>query len=135
MAQAAKVEVVKQDGKYQLLRNGKPYRVNGTGLANGDLDRLAAHGGNSIRTWATVDGPEGTARLLDEAHELGITVSLCVYVSLCVCPCVRVCVSVCVSLCVCVCVCGVPGPARLAKGHPEQPPALPKLLPKLPLRL
>ena len=80
LAQAVKVEVVKQDGKYQLLRNGRPYRVNGTGLANGDLHRLATHGGNSIRTWATVDGPEGTARLLDEAHELGITVSLCVYV-------------------------------------------------------
>jgi hypothetical protein len=80
LAQAVKVEVVNHDGKYQLLRNGKPYWVNGTGLADASLDRLAAHGGNSIRTWTTVDGPEGTAKLLDEAHELGITVSLCVYI-------------------------------------------------------
>ena len=81
-AQAIKVEVVKQDGKYQLLRDGKTYRVNGAGLANGDLKTFAAHGGNSIRTWSTVDGPEGTSKLLDEAHELGITVSLCVYTAL-----------------------------------------------------
>jgi hypothetical protein len=79
-AQAVKVEVVKHDGKYQLLRDGKPYRVKGAGLADGNLDQLAAHGGNSIRTWATVDGPDGTAKLLDEAHKLGITVSLCVSV-------------------------------------------------------
>ncbi len=78
-AQAVKVEVVKHDGKYQLLRNGEPYRVKGAGLADIDLESLAAHGGNSIRTWSTVDGPEGTALLLDQAHELGITVSLCVY--------------------------------------------------------
>ena len=78
-AQAVKVEVVKHDGKYQLLRNGKPYQVKGAGLADASLERLAAHGGNSIRTWSTVDGPEGTLKLLDEAHELGITVSLCVY--------------------------------------------------------
>jgi hypothetical protein len=78
-AQAIKVEVVEHGGKYQLLRDGEPYRVNGAGLADADLESLAAHGGNSIRTWATVDGPEGTALLLDRAHELGITVSLCVY--------------------------------------------------------
>ena len=78
-AQAVKVEVMKNDGKYQLLRDGKPYQVKGAGLANADLERLAAHGGNSIRTWSTVDGPDGTAKLLDDAHELGITVSLCVY--------------------------------------------------------
>ena len=81
-AQPIKVEVVKQNGKYQLLRDGKPYRVNGAGLANGDLKTFAAHGGNSIRTWSTVDGPEGTSKLLDEAFELGITVSLCVYTAL-----------------------------------------------------
>jgi hypothetical protein len=78
-AQAVKVEVVQHDGKFQLLRDGEPYRINGTGLANADLTRLAAHGGNSIRTWSTVDGPDGTAKLLDDAHELGITVSLCLY--------------------------------------------------------
>jgi len=78
-AQAVKVEVVVHDGKYQLLRGGKPYQVKGAGLDDASLELLAAHGGNSIRTWATVDGPEGTALLLDRAHELGITVSLCLY--------------------------------------------------------
>ncbi len=78
-AQAVKVEVVKQGGKYQLLRNGEPYRVKGAGLDGADLEKLAAHGGNSIRTWGTVDGPEGTMQLLDQAHALGITVSLCLY--------------------------------------------------------
>lgn len=78
-AQSVKVEVADLGGKYQLLRNGEPYIVKGVGLADGDLERLAAHGGNSIRTWSTVDGPEGTIRLLDQAQALGITVSLCVY--------------------------------------------------------
>jgi hypothetical protein len=78
-AQAVKVEVVEHGGKYQLLRNGEPYRVKGAGLSEEDLESLAAHGGNSIRTWGTVDGPEGTIRLLDHAHELGVTVSLCLY--------------------------------------------------------
>lgn len=78
-AQAIKVEIVDHGGKYQLLRDGKPYRIKGAGLADASLESLAAHGGNSIRTWSTVDGPEGTALLLDRAHELGMTVSLCVY--------------------------------------------------------
>lgn len=78
-AQAVKVEIVEHDGKYQLLRGGKPYRVKGAGLADASLESLAAHGGNSVRTWNTFDGPEGTVLLLDRAHELGITVSLCLY--------------------------------------------------------
>jgi hypothetical protein len=78
-AQAIKVEVVENNGKYQLLRGGKPYRVKGAGLADTDLERLAAHGGNSIRTWGTDEGVGGTLELLDAAHKLGITVSLCLY--------------------------------------------------------
>ena len=78
-AHAIKVEVVENNGKYQLLRGGKPYRVKGAGLADADLGRLAAHGGNSIRTWGTDEGVGGTMELLDAAHELGITVSLCLY--------------------------------------------------------
>jgi hypothetical protein len=78
-AQAVKVEVVAHDGKYQLLRGGKPYPVKGAGLDDASLESLAAHGSNSVRTWSTVDGPEGTALLLDRAHALGMTVSLCLY--------------------------------------------------------
>ncbi len=75
LAQAVKVELVKNGGKYQLLRDGQPYRVKGAGFAHTEMDSLAALGGNSIRTWSTDDaGP-----LLDQAHELGITVTLCLY--------------------------------------------------------
>mgnify|MGYP001823493637 FL=1 len=75
LAQAVKVELVKSGGKYQLLRDGQPYRVKGAGFAHTEMDSLAALGGNSIRTWSTDDaGP-----LLDQAHELGITVTLCLY--------------------------------------------------------
>ena len=75
LAQAVKVELVKNGGKYQLLRDGQPYRVKGAGFAHTEMDSLAVLGGNSIRTWSTDDaGP-----LLDQAHELGITVTLCLY--------------------------------------------------------
>lgn len=75
-AQAVKVDVTGDNGNYQLLRAGEPYRINGAGLPESGLESLAAHGGNSIRTWNTVDS---SAELLDEAHKLGITVSLCLY--------------------------------------------------------
>lgn len=78
-AQAIKVEVRQDTGKYQLFRGGEPYDLKGAGMAQNDLDALAAHGGNSIRTWTTEDGEESTQHLLDRAHELGMTVSLCVY--------------------------------------------------------
>jgi hypothetical protein len=74
-AQAIKVEIVEKDGKYQLLRGGEPYRVNGAGYEYNNLRSLAENGGNSIRTWST----DNAQQLLDEAHELGITVMLCLY--------------------------------------------------------
>ena len=45
LGHAVKVEVVESNGKYQLLRSGQPYHVKGAGLANGDLESFAAHGG------------------------------------------------------------------------------------------
>ena len=70
-----KVEVVKQDGKWQLLRGGQPYYVNGVG---GDeyLDRAVAYGANSLRTWS----PDGAQEILDEAHERGMTVLMGLWV-------------------------------------------------------
>jgi hypothetical protein len=68
-----KVEIVGEQGSYQLLRDGEPYVVRGAGTQiAADLESLKRHGGNSVRTWNT-DNPS----LLDKAHELGITVSLC----------------------------------------------------------
>ena len=69
-----KVEVVRTDSGYQLLRGGKPYTVRGAGMAVDDIERFAAHGGNSIRTWSTLN--DGTQELLDKAHANGVTVSL-----------------------------------------------------------
>ena len=75
--QAIKVEVVGSPGKYRLLRGGQPYDVKGAGLDHVDLHSLVEHGGNSIRTWAVDDGAEPAQQILDKAHALGLTVSLC----------------------------------------------------------
>lgn len=72
-----KVEIVKTDRGYELLRGGQPYRIRGAGMTSGDLGAFAAHGGNSIRNWTTIGGPVDTRGLLDEAHANGVTVALC----------------------------------------------------------
>ncbi|WP_208420029.1 glycoside hydrolase family 2 protein [Paraflavitalea devenefica] len=61
---------------YQLYRNGQPYFVKGAG---GDdfPARIAAYGGNSIRTWGT----EGAQRILDSASKYGLTVLLGLHVA------------------------------------------------------
>jgi hypothetical protein len=71
-----RVEIIESDGKYRLLRGGKPYVVKGAGIDHIDLETFAAHGGNSFRTWAVDDGAEPPRQLLDRAHALGLTVSL-----------------------------------------------------------
>lgn len=72
-----KVEITERDGKYQLLRGGSPYTIHGAGITHRDLEYFAAQGGNSFRTWTVDGGPEPAAQLLDRAHALGLTVSLC----------------------------------------------------------
>ncbi|NIB42764.1 hypothetical protein HBA55_24365 [Pseudomaricurvus alkylphenolicus] len=74
---AIEVKIVEKNGTYQLLRGGKPYHIKGAGIDHSDLTQLAAHGGNSFRTWAVDDGPIPAQQLLDRAHQLGLTVSLC----------------------------------------------------------
>ena len=69
-----KVEVVRTEAGYVLLRGGEPYVVRGTGMAVDDIARFAAQGGNSIRTWTTDDHPQDIGKLLDEAHKYGVTV-------------------------------------------------------------
>ncbi|MBT8040422.1 MAG: hypothetical protein KJN78_09280 [Gammaproteobacteria bacterium] len=75
---AIPVEVVQTDEGYRLLRGGEPYTVNGAGLEFGDMEALAAHGGNSFRTWRTDNGRMTGQEVLDRAHELGLTVSMCI---------------------------------------------------------
>jgi hypothetical protein len=64
-----KVEVEKNGNTYQLLRNGKPYFIKGAG-GTSYMDRIAAYGGNSVRTWGTKDAQQ----ILDSAQKHGLTV-------------------------------------------------------------
>ena len=75
MAEPVKVEIRGEPGSYQLYRGGEPYFIRGAGLDVGDIDSLARYGGNSVRTWHVGDG-----EILDRAHELGLTVTLCLNV-------------------------------------------------------
>ena len=73
---AVKVEVVATEHGYTLLRGGEPYTVKGAGMVVDDIERFAAHGGNSIRTWSTNWEGQDTQALLDMAHTHGVTVAL-----------------------------------------------------------
>ncbi|MDH3334435.1 MAG: hypothetical protein OEM30_08570, partial [Gammaproteobacteria bacterium] len=70
-ADAVPVELRQTEDGWQLLRGGEPYFIKGAG-GSGSLEQLAAAGANSVRTWGADDiGP-----LLDEAHALGLTVTV-----------------------------------------------------------
>ena len=72
------VRVAVRDGAYVLLRGGEVYGVKGAGIEFGSLDALAAHGGNSFRTWRTENGRESGLEVLDRAASLGLTVAMCI---------------------------------------------------------
>ena len=73
---AATVQIVQQNGKWTLLRNGEPYYIKGIG-GNTRLDEAAALGANSLRTW----GSEHAASDLDNAQANDLTVMLGVWLS------------------------------------------------------
>jgi exo-beta-1,3-glucanase (GH17 family) len=73
---AIKVEIARTDSGYQVMRGGEPYVIRGAGMGRGDIERFAAHGGNSIRTWSTSNDHQDTRALLDEAAANGVTVAL-----------------------------------------------------------
>ncbi|MBT8442609.1 MAG: hypothetical protein KJO76_09515, partial [Gammaproteobacteria bacterium] len=70
-ADAIPVELRRTGTGWQLLRAGEPYFIRGAG-GGGSLEQLAAAGANSVRTWGADDIDE----LLDEAHALGLTVTV-----------------------------------------------------------
>lgn len=70
-----KVEIVQEDGKWQLLRGGEPYFINGVG-GQVYLDEAVAYGANSVRTWS----PDKAQEVLDEAHKRGMTVLMGLWV-------------------------------------------------------
>ena len=69
------VKLVERDGRHQLLRAGRPYFIRGAG-GDGSKETLARCGGNSLRTWGV--SPQ-TEAVLDEAHRLGLTVTVGVW--------------------------------------------------------
>ena len=75
-AQAIKTELVQRDGKWELLREGKPYFIKGAG---GDASRklLVDLGGNSFRTW----GSDDIGAQLDEAQRLGLSVTVGIWIA------------------------------------------------------
>jgi hypothetical protein len=70
-AEAIPVELRQTSHGWQLLRGGEPYFIRGAG-GNSSLQQLVKAGGNSIRTW----GADDIDALLDEAHELGLSVTV-----------------------------------------------------------
>ncbi|MGJ4803603.1 glycoside hydrolase family 2 TIM barrel-domain containing protein [Luteimonas sp. SDU82] len=72
----SEVRVVQHDGAWRLLVNGQPYQVRGAGLSGGDLEQLAARGGNSFRTWSTGTDETQVRAMLDRAHRAGLTVAM-----------------------------------------------------------
>ncbi len=72
---AIPVTLEKTANGWRLLRDGKPFFIKGAGGA-GNLDSLAAAGGNSVRTW----GDDGAEKLLDQAEKLGLTVTVGVWI-------------------------------------------------------
>ncbi len=76
MQSAVKVEIVKTDVGYQLMRGGERYEIKGAGMGIDDIERFASHGGNSIRNWTTTSEYQDVLALLDSAHAHGVTVAL-----------------------------------------------------------
>ncbi|MCF6213593.1 MAG: hypothetical protein L3J45_06160 [Flavobacteriaceae bacterium] len=72
----AKVRIVNNKGKYQLLVNGKPFYIKGAGLEFGSIKDLAKHKGNSFRTWRTENGQKTGQEVLEEAYKNGIMVTM-----------------------------------------------------------
>jgi len=64
-----KVEIRQSGESFELLRDGQPYYINGVG-GQKHLDRAVEYGANSLRTW----GVDDALKVLDEAHEKGLTV-------------------------------------------------------------
>ena len=72
----AHVEVRQIDGSYMLYVDDEPFYIDGAGLEFGDIDRLAAHGANSFRTWRTDNGRDTGMEILDRAHANGLMVTM-----------------------------------------------------------
>ena len=71
-----------EEGIWSLTRGGKPYQIRGAGGTQ-HHDLLAGFGGNSLRTWGIrqlEERDEQGRNLLDRAHELGLTVTVGIWI-------------------------------------------------------
>jgi hypothetical protein len=69
-------EIRHEDGRYQLYVNGEPFFIKGAGLEFGDVERLAANGGNSFRTWRVDNNRDTGQEVLDRAWRNGLFVTM-----------------------------------------------------------
>ncbi len=72
----AKVTLHNTDGQFELRVNNEPFYIKGAGLEFGEITSLAAHKGNSFRTWRTDNGKQTAQEILDEAHKHGLMVTM-----------------------------------------------------------
>ena len=72
----ANVVVRQTDGQWRLHVNGRPFYVKGAGIEHGSIEKLAAHGGNSFRTWSTDNGRDTAREILDRAQANGLYVAM-----------------------------------------------------------
>lgn len=71
-----KVELLQQNGQYQLTVDGQPFYINGAGIDLGNIKSLADFGGNAFRTWRVDNGEKTGLEILDEAHRHGLMVCM-----------------------------------------------------------
>ena len=72
----AKVIMTNNNGKFQLMVNNEPFYIKGAGLEFGKISSVAAHNGNSFRTWRTENGQQSGKEVLDEALKNGLMVNM-----------------------------------------------------------
>lgn len=70
------VELKTIEGKSRLYVNGKEFFVKGGGSQFGNIEALAKHGANSMRTWSVGSGKRAGKDILDEAQKNGIMVMM-----------------------------------------------------------
>lgn len=72
----AKVELKTIDGKSRLYVNGEEFFVKGGGCEFGNIEALAKHGANAMRTWRVENGQRSGKEVLDEAQKNGVMVMM-----------------------------------------------------------
>lgn len=71
-----KVELINNEGSYELLKDGEPYFIKGAGSEIDKISFLAECGANSCRTWSTEMTDFTANEFLDSAYKYGLTVTM-----------------------------------------------------------